>query len=99
MNRNYKALLYSKSLGIDIPPGSRFWWLYIHPRDFLDVTSAGKQKRVAADVIAFLDVAQIPKNLVIDYKRMAEYTIGSPLSRYIDETSITQKTLTSFFPK
>ena len=67
------------------------------------VDKEGKQvyvkKEIPADVIAFLDLEQIPKHVVIDYSRMADYTIRKPLLRFIEkeEAINTQQVLTKYW--
>jgi DNA polymerase, archaea type len=107
INRNYKALLYAKKRGIEIPVGSRFKWLYIIPIQSIEVLVTvekdGKvvteEKSIPADVIAFLDIEQIPKDVIVDYTRMADYTIRKPLLNFIEkeEAFNTQQTLSKYW--
>jgi len=85
ITRNSKAIEYSRTKGIEIEVDQRFYWLYIYPRDSIKLTSKGKVKVVPANVIAFMDIKDIPPILVVDYKRMAEFTIRNPLKHYIEK--------------
>jgi DNA polymerase elongation subunit (family B) len=91
INRNNKAIVYARSFGIEIEVEQRFYWLYIIPKDeiemeYLDKKSGKwKTKKVQADIIGFTSFDQIPNEVVIDYKTMAEFDIESPLSRYVEE--------------
>jgi len=85
ITRNSKAIEYSRTKGIEIEVDQRFYWLYIYPRDSIKLTSKGKVKVVPANVIAFMDIKDVPPILIVDYKRMAEFTIRNPLKHYIEK--------------
>jgi len=104
INRNLKAMTYSASIGIEIPLGSRFKWLYVHPKGAtVDVPLLNDKKKIIyqtvdADVIAFMDIEQIPRDIVIDYKKMADTIIKKPLKRYIEEEKhIRQQPLSKYW--
>lgn len=86
--RNEKAIKYSKQLGINVNYGDRFFWLYIFPKTFVDGIWDGVKKIYPANVIAFNTPSEIPSNLAIDYKRMADFTIKNPLAKYIEKERV-----------
>ena len=80
LTRNYKALLAGrKLLGSEIQVGERFYWVYVIPQYTLEALG----KRFKVDVVAFKDTSEF-RGLVVDYSRMAEYTIRKPLSKYLE---------------
>lgn len=98
-----KAVAYAKQkLGIDIPVGQRFYWVYIIPQDgeTIEAMYDGVMKTYPAKIIAFNSLNQIKnrEDIKIDYKAMAKYTIRKPLAHYIEEAEKdTQTSLSSFF--
>lgn len=101
VTRNQKAVEYANRREIDIGVGERFYWIYLKPVEQFIVPAVEKKdkpKIIEADVIAFKDPDKFPKGLVIDYKRMADYTIRSPLMPYIgSEKDIKDRRLTEYF--
>jgi DNA polymerase-2 len=96
-----KAVIYAKEkLGIDIPVGQRFYWVYIIPKDTIEAMYDGKLKKYPAKIIAFTSIEQIRdnKDIIVDYKAMAKYTIRKPLAHYIEEAEKNvQSNLANFF--
>ena len=98
-NRNWKAIEYAHKRNIDVEYGNRFYWLYIYPKENITLRfTNGKSKTYPANVIAFNDPKELPANIFIDYKKMANYVILKALKRYIegDENSINQKLLSDY---
>lgn len=108
LNRKYypratsalKATIYAKQkYGLEIPLGERFYWVYIHPKnDSIKALYDGVYKDYPASIIAFKDPAELPSDIVIDYKKMADRVIKKPLKHYIEEEDKSnQRELSSFF--
>ena len=90
LTRNLKALIAAKELlGLEFREGERFLWVYLYPTQTLQ----WEGKRFKVDVIAFRKPEDLEdKGLLIDRRRMAEYTVLSPLKRYL---SVFQYTVTN----
>ncbi|RLC79708.1 MAG: hypothetical protein DRI61_07325 [Chloroflexi bacterium] len=85
LTRNFKAIkFYEIVTGKKIRPGERFYWVYLKPTKRLTLEVKGRKVLVNMDVIAFKDPNDIPSDLVIDYNRMAKYTVYSPLENYLE---------------
>jgi DNA polymerase I len=97
-NRNWKAVEYSKKRNIEIEPGERFYWVYVCPKESILLKFPdGKSKEYEANVIAFKDPLDFPKDLYIDYKKMADFTIIQPLKRYIEENINKERPLSDYW--
>jgi len=100
LTRNQKAVEYANYRGLDIATGERFFWVYIKALEHFVVPKAKSKERkiIDADVIAFKDPDKFPDGLQIDYKRMADYTIKSPLMPYIgSEECINDHRISEYF--
>ena len=101
LTRNLKAILFAeKFFGEKIRPGERFFLLYLKGNKSTHINFKGREIELLVNVIGLKKIRDLPKDLEVDYEKMAEYTVLEPSRRFleaINKKPFKYKTLDSYF--
>lgn len=89
LTRNYKAVKICEEYTKEkIKKGNRFFLFHIVPKKTMKVTiGIGKEKKevnIFVNIIGLKRIEDLPKEFEIDYPKTIEYTVTSPVQKYLD---------------